>query len=106
MLEKPIAITPGEPAGIGTEITLKAWKDKSCPPFFLIDDAERVATRAKEANLEVPIEIINSPEQTLECFINALPITTQISSSLQAWQARGAKCPGCYRSDRNCRQLC
>ncbi len=74
MLEKPIAITPGEPAGIGTEITLKAWKDKSCPPFFLIDDAERVATRAKEANLEVPIEIINSPEQTLGCFINALPI--------------------------------
>ena len=28
----------------------------------------------KEANLEVPIKIINSPEQTLECFINALPI--------------------------------
>ena len=74
MLGKPIAITPGEPAGIGTEITVKAWKDKSCPPFFLIDDAGRVANRAKEANLEVPIKIINSPEQSLECFIDALPI--------------------------------
>ena len=74
MLEKPIAITPGEPAGIGTEITVKAWKDKSCPPFFLIDDAERVANRAKEASLEVPIRIVSSPEQSLECFIDALPI--------------------------------
>ena len=74
MLEKPIAITPGEPAGIGTEITVKAWKDKSCPPFFLIDDAERVAKRAKEASLEVPIRIVSSPEQSLECFIDALPI--------------------------------
>ena len=74
MLGKPIAITPGEPAGIGTEITVKAWKDKSCPPFFLIDDAERVTNRAKEANLEVPIKIINTPEQSLGCFIDALPI--------------------------------
>ena len=74
MLEKPIAITPGEPAGVGTEITVKAWKDKSCPPFFLIDDAERVANRAKEASLEVPIKIVSSPEQSLECFIDALPI--------------------------------
>ena len=71
---KPIAVTPGEPAGIGTEITIKAWRNRSCPPFFLIDDVERVYSRAKETELEVPIEVIKTPSQTLDCFHNALPI--------------------------------
>ena len=74
MQEKPIAVTPGEPAGIGTEITIKAWKNRSCPPFFLIDDVERVYSRAKDADLEIPIEVIKTPSQTLDCFHNALPI--------------------------------
>ena len=74
MQEKPIAVTPGEPAGIGTEITIKAWRNRSCPPFFLIDDVERVYSRAKETELEVPIEVIKTPSQTLDCFHNALPI--------------------------------
>ena len=56
MQEKPIAVTPGEPAGIGTEITIKAWKNRSCPPFFLIDDVERVYSRAKEADLEIQLK--------------------------------------------------
>ena len=38
----PLVLTPGEPAGVGAEIALKAWRDATSPLFFLIDDPERV----------------------------------------------------------------
>ena len=74
MSNLPIVITPGEPAGIGAEITLKAWEARSCPPFFLIDDPERVRKRAEQANLSTPINIIEHPEQTKKHFFTGLPI--------------------------------
>ena len=40
----PIALTMGEPSGIGGEITIKAWKNyrSELGPFFLIDDPVRI----------------------------------------------------------------
>ena len=45
----PLAVTMGEPAGIGAEIVLKAWLDraKGVPPFYLIDDPDRLASLAR-----------------------------------------------------------
>ena len=42
---QPIALTMGEPAGIGGEISLMAWRDfrTELPPFFLFDDPDRLA---------------------------------------------------------------
>ena len=36
----PLAVTMGEPAGIGGELTLKAWlaRGATTRPFFAIDD--------------------------------------------------------------------
>ncbi len=47
----PIALSMGEPAGIGTEITLKAWKQlrQSSPGFFLLHDPDEVAKTAARA---------------------------------------------------------
>ena len=41
---RPLALTMGEPAGIGGEIALAAWlrNRDSIPPFFCIDDPERL----------------------------------------------------------------
>jgi len=41
----PLALTMGEPAGIGGEIALKAWLELrgDLPPFYLIDDPDRLA---------------------------------------------------------------
>ena len=44
----PVALTMGEPAGIGGEIALKAWlrgRSQSVPDFFTIDDPARIALR-------------------------------------------------------------
>ncbi len=70
---KPIALTMGEPSGIGGELTLKAWvarEKEGLPPFFVIDDPARL----KEINPNIPIQIIERAEQAIEVFDKALPV--------------------------------
>ncbi|MCH9052348.1 MAG: 4-hydroxythreonine-4-phosphate dehydrogenase PdxA [Proteobacteria bacterium] len=71
----PLALTMGEPAGIGGEITLKAWLGRTpAPIFFAIDDPERLARLAAALGLDVPIEVISDPLQSLAVFPRALPV--------------------------------
>jgi len=47
---RPIAMTMGEPAGIGVEIAVKAWNRRGIydlPPFYLIADPDHVREAAK-----------------------------------------------------------
>ena len=54
----PLALTMGEPAGIGGEITLKAWLGRTpAPIFFAIDDPERLARLAAALGLDVPVAV-------------------------------------------------
>jgi len=71
---QPLALTMGEPAGIGGEIALAAWSRRSeeaLPPFFVIDDAERLRSLAGDA---VPVAAIDAPEQAVALFDQALPV--------------------------------
>jgi 4-hydroxythreonine-4-phosphate dehydrogenase len=72
----PIAVTMGEPAGIGGEVTLKAWRDKTdaTPPFFVIDDPDRLKQLAERIGIAVPIREIGSPADTEDAFLHALPV--------------------------------
>ena len=73
----PLALTMGEPAGIGGEIALKAWfarETERLPPFFLIDDADRLAALARRLALAVPIKAIAEPEDARGVFRSALPV--------------------------------
>ena len=74
MSNMPLVVTPGEPSGVGAEITLKAWKSGETGLFFLLDDPNRVDERAKLAGLNIPLRTINCPSETKECFPHALPI--------------------------------
>lgn len=70
---KPIVLSMGEPAGIGGELTLKAWKasqNQGIHPFFTIDDPARL----QAIDPDVSIEIIDHPEQALEVFGRAVPV--------------------------------
>jgi 4-hydroxythreonine-4-phosphate dehydrogenase len=67
----------GEPAGIGGEITLAAWRarsDAALTPFFVIDDAERLSALAERLSLGIPIQVIDEPAQAMRCFSHALPV--------------------------------
>jgi len=72
----PLAVTMGEPAGIGGEITLKAWLDRGggIPPFYLIDDIDRIAALARRLGWPVPVRPVSAPEEALAVFREALPI--------------------------------
>ncbi len=72
----PLAVTMGEPAGIGGEITLKAWLSRihGIPPFYLIDDPDRLSALARNLGWPVPIRAISVPEEALAVFDEALPV--------------------------------
>jgi 4-hydroxythreonine-4-phosphate dehydrogenase len=69
----------GDPAGIGGEITLKAWRDhrQTIAPFFVIDDPDRLERLAKRLNFAVPIKRIDAPGETVSVYPNALPVLSE-----------------------------
>ena len=75
-MAKPLALTSGEPAGIGADITLKAWlrrADLKLPAFYWLGDAASLDRRAKALGLAVPVAEV-APEEASEAFARALPI--------------------------------
>lgn len=76
-LSRPLALTCGEPAGIGAEIALKAWarRDAGLPPFLMLDQPARLARIAQDLGLSVPIApIAHAAEADAALFAQALPV--------------------------------
>ena len=73
---KPLALTMGDPAGIGGELTLKAWLASRAtgPAFVVLDDPERLTHLATSLRLTVPIRPVTHPEQANDTFRSALPV--------------------------------
>jgi 4-hydroxythreonine-4-phosphate dehydrogenase len=72
----PLAVTMGEPAGVGGELSLKAWlsRGQAARPFFAIDDPERLAALAARLGLAVPVREIGTPAEASAVFATALPV--------------------------------
>jgi 4-hydroxythreonine-4-phosphate dehydrogenase len=71
-----LALTIGEPAGIGCDIALAAWsmrRERDLPAFYLIADPDHVAARAQKIGLRVALEAV-TPEQASGRFDTALPV--------------------------------
>ncbi|GAC1042684.1 4-hydroxythreonine-4-phosphate dehydrogenase PdxA [Rhizobium sp. No.120] len=72
----PLALTQGDPAGIGPDITLAAWLRRSelnLPPFLFLGDAAVLAARASLLGLTVPFSVAD-PANACDIFHNALPV--------------------------------
>jgi 4-hydroxythreonine-4-phosphate dehydrogenase len=76
MTSPPLAVSMGEPAGIGGDITLKAWRRRSegLAPFFVIDDPHRLRRLADRLGLDCPIVEIDRPADAAAVFATALPV--------------------------------
>lgn len=73
----PVALTMGDPAGIGLDITLAAWRERglrSLSPFCLFGCPNALAERARALGLDVPIETVAHPAQASEIFDMRLPV--------------------------------
>lgn len=76
----PLALTCGDPASIGGELTLKAWADKSLKgiaPFVYIGDAAHLQKTAQKLQLNVPIQTIKNVNQAVDNFEDFLPVLQQ-----------------------------
>ena len=75
----------GDPAGIGGEIALMTWRDhrSALPPFYLLDDPDRLARLAAATGLSCAIVEISTPDEALTVCEAALPVL-RLSAPVQA----------------------
>jgi 4-hydroxythreonine-4-phosphate dehydrogenase len=72
----PLALTQGDPSGVGPELTLKAHAARArdaLPPFFVLADPAHLARVAHALALDVAIEE-TTPEAAASVFDRALPV--------------------------------
>lgn len=73
----PIAISMGEPAGIGAECLYKAWARRDSlklAPFFVIADPQNLQLQAKALDHSINLAVIEAPSDAPDCFGSALPV--------------------------------
>lgn len=89
MSAAPIALTCGEPAGIGPELAEKAWDAlKNELTFFLIGDPDHLPG-------SMPHQIISDPAEAIDVMPNALPVLAHcFAGKSMAGQPVGANAQG------------
>lgn len=73
----PLAVTLGDPAGIGPDIALLSWRARAARglhPFAVYGAADVLADRARALGLDVPIVSIGHVEEATQRFPDALPV--------------------------------
>jgi 4-hydroxythreonine-4-phosphate dehydrogenase len=75
-MQRPLALTLGEPAGIGPDITLAAWLRRDTlqlPPFYVLADPDFLKERARHLGLDVPLRTVEAGAAAAT-FTTALPV--------------------------------
>jgi 4-hydroxythreonine-4-phosphate dehydrogenase len=75
-MPRPLALTLGEPAGVGPGLALAVWRRRvelGLPPFYIIADGEFLARRARHLGLPVALAP-STPRDAAAIFAKALPV--------------------------------
>lgn len=75
-MTKPLALTLGEPAGIGPDIAIAAWmkrRELDLPPFYLLGDRAFMAARAKALGHDIAFADA-TPAGAADIFPDAFPV--------------------------------
>jgi 4-hydroxythreonine-4-phosphate dehydrogenase len=103
MLAKPLALTSGEPAGIGPDIAMAAWlrrNELKLPAFYLLGDRDFFGDRARTLGLTIKLADVG-PEDALASFADALPVVaTGHAATAQAGQPDGTSADAAIASIR------
>jgi 4-hydroxythreonine-4-phosphate dehydrogenase len=73
---QPLALTLGEPAGIGPDLALTIWQRRAeldIPPFYIIAEPDFLGRRAAQLGLRIPIERATAATAAT-AFRSALPV--------------------------------
>jgi 4-hydroxythreonine-4-phosphate dehydrogenase len=83
----PLALTLGDPSGIGPELALAAWLARGgpdpLPPFFVVGDPAFLERLALQLDLLIPVAEVD-PETAAEVFPRALPVVPLPSGAVIA----------------------
>jgi len=80
----PLVVTQGDPAGIGPELTLRAWllrREADLPPFAVVADPAHLDALARALGWSVSIQAVDIAE-TSAVFDRALPVVA-LSQSVE-----------------------
>jgi len=72
----PLALTLGEPAGIGPDLAIAVWRRRAeldLPPFYLIAEPGYVAARAERLGVALAVRAV-APREAAAVFATALPV--------------------------------
>lgn len=72
----PLALSQGDPAGIGPDIALQAWLKRdelALPPFIYVGDPEVLKVRARQLEIDVAVEETDAAHAN-DVFDRALPV--------------------------------
>src|SRR5881394_2244460 len=75
-MARPLALTSGEPAGIGPDITIKAWlrrDELKLSPFYWLGDPELLSKRARTLGVQLNLAEVRADE-ACDVFADALPV--------------------------------
>jgi 4-hydroxythreonine-4-phosphate dehydrogenase len=75
-MPRSIALTFGEPAGIGPDLTIALWRRRlalDLPPFYVIADREFLAHRARLTGAAITLEA-SEPGEAAAIFASSLPV--------------------------------
>lgn len=75
-----LAVSLGDPAGIGAEVIAKSWErraEASLPPFFAVGDVGAI-----EAAWKGPVAVIAEPKEAIGLFGSALPVIRVADSTV------------------------
>ena len=79
--ELPLALSVGDPSGVGPEIAIAAWQARDSagvPPFYLLADPSLIAARARRLGADVAI-VETTPAQAARVFHRALPVVPLVA---------------------------
>jgi 4-hydroxythreonine-4-phosphate dehydrogenase len=75
----PLAVTMGDPAGIGPEVTLAAWEAlRGGHPFAVIADPDHLAALAATLGRAVPVRAVEGMAEAAALFSRALPVLPEL----------------------------
>jgi len=92
----PLAISLGDPAGIGPELICEAWSERQgnrLAAFFVVGGAGLLLQAAKARGIALPIRHIAFPEEAVGAFADGLPVlgSQDVSYSPGLPDAEGAR---------------
>ena len=99
----PIALTLGEPAGIGPDLAVAIWhrrRELNLPPFYIVADEKFLRRRAAALGLDAPVATV-TPSSAIQAFASALPVVgLDIAVTAEPGRPDGSSAPAAIASIR------